>query len=809
MDRATPSSVSSVEAGLEEDDSLTRPGIRTPARGTGANGSLETVRENSLPANPAIGTIPSQYNGKIGDLNRPSTIEENPMEEVLSKGDKTSVESGSESGGNKSTGNKNESKDRQKVATNFTTAKPPTMMPRRSHTQLNSRSKVGEGSVKNMTVETETVSSVPQVAVGGGTGERGLPGRTDTGSSLRLKASNETIRPRKERKKTTRKAPSINSGTGGSLFNRRYHHHHLYSRAEPLKPISSLSLISPQFPPAYIPEQLHLTFTQLPSISPKVRTPCTTANLTTTHVNLKMNRSSSTLTGFRARTASSKADIFEAKVANAVGQADSSDSDETFVYESNPPEPLSGGRLSRYHSRTPSVTSTASQADHYAGRARQDGHHSIAGKKSMKFANSSYHINGHGENGENTFGSSHGNSGRMTGGNTSHHHHVGRHGRSIAGHTSLFDNDSPFPNASKPLRTVAGNTTRMSPRPASPRSPQIVRLSTANTKANTPLIYDLEGEGADDERTPLIGSMRAGRNRNSRRPGARQAEYDGSISHGYCKRITGCILLGGLVGFLIAAVVVALIMSSKPLMDVHVKDIQNVLASEQEIMLDLHVHAINPNIVAIQVNDLDINVFAKSKHVGTNALWRDSHPSTKPGQNSHIRQASKSPTSMSPGHPDSGSEGYNTTDGVDEGNDPIKDPESDSQTMLLGRILDFDSPLIFDASPIRHQSLSSVGEVRLAKPGNGTEEGGSDRWEKVIQYPFELIVRGVLRYSLPISSRIRSASIGGSVTVLPEDGIGSSAGTIAARMIEASIEGSNPRPRKPGLRGSRRIKVVV
>ena len=85
--------------------------------------------------------------------------------------------------------------------------------------------------------------------------------------------------------------------------------------------------------------------------------------------------------------------------------------------------------------------------------------------------------------------------------------------------------------------------------------------------------------------------------------------------------------------------------------------------------------------------------------------------------------------------------------------------------MLLGQIFEFDSPLIFDASPIRHHSLGSVGEVRLAKPGNKTEEGGSARWEHVLQYDFELIVRGVMKYSLPISSTLRKAKIAGSVLV--------------------------------------------
>lgn len=52
---------------------------------------------------------------------------------------------------------------------------------------------------RNMTVETETVSSVPQVAVGAA----GVPG----GASIRSKKSNDTIRaPKKDKKKPTKRA---------------------------------------------------------------------------------------------------------------------------------------------------------------------------------------------------------------------------------------------------------------------------------------------------------------------------------------------------------------------------------------------------------------------------------------------------------------------------------------------------------------------------------------------------------------------------------------------------------------------------
>ena len=462
----------------------------------------------------------------------------------------------------------------------------------------------------------------------------------------------------------------------------------------------------------------------------------------------------------RGRIASSKADIFEAKVASAVDEVDSEDSEETFVYESNPPEPHSA-RAHRFHSRTPSASSVISHHDHYGAKGRQDGHHSVVGKKSMKFSNNYNSIGYSNEGGDGTVrGPSQ--TGRATSGNTTHHHHIGRYGR--GGHASLFDSDSPFPNATKSMRSATGHIS-----PRSSRNPQAVHVTKSPRKIEELMSYDLEGEGADDERTPLVGSVRSGRNRRRPLPGSVRHVYSEDRNHRCCGRVTAFTSLGSLLAVLIAAIVVILVMCSKPLIDVRIRDIRNVLASEQEIMLDLNVQAVNPNLIAIQISDLDVNIFAKSKHVGSSSLWRATHPQipsrqrrTEPRSNEAAFQQG-SPL-LDPSDIISHLDG-----GVDEGTDPIDDPAADSQTMLLGQIFEFDSPLIFEASPIRRQSLASVGEVRLAKPGNKTEEGGSERWEHVLQYDFELIVRGVVKYSLPISSRLRKANIYDCIVVHPSD----------------------------------------
>ena len=768
LERATPSSRSSLDSQIEGDKDAISSGMRTPARGISGNGpTLETVQENSVPSTPLAGQGP--IGGSAGQDEHPARPNENPEEDTSSK---SRVESGSDSGGRKDTRGKDDGKVAVKPGPTTNSSKPQIMHSKRSITQLlPSKAKVQEGSAKNMIVETETVSTIPQVALGGGAGERNITGRTDTGGSLRLKPSNETIRPKKDKKRVARKAPSVSAGTG-VFKSRRFHHHHIYSRP----PSFDESMISsPTSPMSYSNDPASATLTRAD-----------------TEPDLRPQWTSPLLTFSCGRTASSKTDIFEAKVASAVDQTNSSDSEETFVYESNPPEPLSA-RPHRFHSRTPSATSMASQIDQYGARNRPDASHSIAGKKSMKFANNSYHSFGLQDEQGTVRGPGH--SGR--GGNASHHHHIGRFGRNGNGHTSLFDNDSPFSNSSRQQqRTPTGHAARVSSRPTTPRSPHILRAPGTPKKAEEAMLYDLEGDGADDERAPLIGSIRTAKSR--RRP------YPGTLRTGHvtenkacrlCQRITAWTSLGGLLMLVVAAIIVSLYLCSKPLYRIRVESIQNVLASEQEIMLDLHVHAVNPNIIAVQVTDLDINIFAKSKHVGTNALWRNGQLYDTDKLNGHGPKSQEGDNFKSRHRP-SLHEHYHTGDGVDEGTDPIEDPETDAQTMLLGRIFEFDSPLIFEPSPVRHLSFSSVGEVRLAKPGNKTEEGGTERWEKVMLHDFELIVRGVIRYSLPISSRTRSAAIGASVIVRPSEGLDKRGSVIVSHPQHPYSAGSNVLVRK-------------
>lgn len=159
-------------------------------------------------------------------------------------------------------------------------------------------------------------------------------------------------------------------------------------------------------------------------------------------------------------------------------------------------------------------------------------------------------------------------------------------------------------------------------------------------------------------------------------------------------------------------------------------------------MLDLIVNAVNPNIIGVTISDMDVTIFAKSKHIGSDTWWREH--GNRP---SHDHEETWVPVIELP---TSDEDNDIASNGVDEGTDPI---EGEPRTMSLGRIFHFDAPLNFDGSFFQRVRAESIGEIRLPHPGNNSETGGAERWEEVLQYPFELIVQGHFKYTLPLSTR--------------------------------------------------------
>ena len=472
-----------------------------------------------------------------------------------------------------------------------------------------------------------------------------------------------------------------------------------------------------------------------------------------------------------------------------------------------------------------------------------DGTRRILGKRSMKFSTNSYN-NPSGDDGgmERIESGRHSRNG-TTGGGSVHHHHIGRFGRGAPAVNQpyfLSENDSPFTQANK------GRNSQHSSRPSSPghANAKSRLYPISNRKNGEHSSYDMDLEASANEHTPLMGStVRTNRNRIPRRPNSSNIDlhhlhyFPTEERGGFFGRCAGCFSITFLALVVVLSALAFLLATTKPLYSLHVHEIQNVLASEQELMLDLFVKAVNPNLVSITIADMDVNVFAKSKFVGSEKWWREhggpfphspkddydgdsddnDEEEERDGRNDnddddagdvaddrrkHNRHVPPSPSaqgsknstldtlsssSIPPSTPNSNpnrsaphrkpikhrtytNSNYHLTSPDPEPTFP--DPSHDAQTMLLGRIFHFDSPLTFEGSAFKRHPHKGIGEVRLRHPGNKTEAGGTERWERVLQHRFELIVRGVLKYQLPLSSKILSAPVRGKVEVLPEDGDG-------------------------------------
>lgn len=624
---------------------------------SGVAPKLETVQEGSLPATPGYDGLDVQI---LNSAQTPKTPDDERNDATSSKvtedlSSSTRSASQTESGSDTPTNTKFDTKTAMQEQRSTSTYRPHGVSSKSSFSSLSAAKSRAEPSRNNMTVETETVPSVAQASIGNQ--ERSASGRVD--GSLRLKPSNETIRPRKEKQKKARKAPSINAGT-----------------------------------------------------------------------------------------ASSKADVFEQKVASAVDEANSSDSDATFIYESNPPD-QQPHRSRRHHSRTPSMTSVASLADPRV--IVREAHK----KSSMKFANPYNNSNNvDAEGSERGDGTIRGGLGRVSGG--SHHHHIGRHGQGRGGLSHvLVDSDSGSMAQSSRVRGPSSHR-----HPSQPNSPRFHTFNVGNgngngngtvngigpNKNNEYSAYDIDTENAaDDEQTPLIPRSQRARTPRQRNPTAlRHLERRHHRNSGWCRRFAGCLVLSILVLVMVFSAVGLVFATTKPLRDIKIREIQNVVATPEELMLDLVVDAVNPNVIGVTIADMDVSIFAKSKHVGSDKWWRE-HGNR---QRNHEEWLPISDDSV------------HTSDGVDEGTDPIHDPEiGEPKTMFLGRIFRFDSPLNFDGSPFKRHPVQSLGGMRLSHPGNKSETGGAERWEEVLQYPFELRVQGSFKYQLPLSTRENSASV--------------------------------------------------
>ncbi|RIA94765.1 hypothetical protein C1645_817571 [Glomus cerebriforme] len=167
--------------------------------------------------------------------------------------------------------------------------------------------------------------------------------------------------------------------------------------------------------------------------------------------------------------------------------------------------------------------------------------------------------------------------------------------------------------------------------------------------------------------------------------------------------------------FLLASSYLFYFASTRPLTEVSITGISDVLAADKELMFNIHVKGRNFGLWNIEIVKADLTVFATP--------IRNNIPGGIPG---------------GPGS---------------HWDDIVNEPINEVTPSQLGRIFIFDEPLVFDAGFNKTGVMSETsGQVRLQNPG-GNDKEGQERWSYIIRRQYDLTVRGVLKYSLPFSKQ--------------------------------------------------------
>ena len=198
--------------GVDQDEAVKRSGLKSPSRPVGGGTTLEAVQESAAPETPAIEGVSTAPASRSRNTSQGKEQEVVPQQDA--KQGLTSTESESEGSASKKAEVAQAQDESMKSSQSSSASKPASLQARKSFSQLSMATGKtgGDGSVRSMTVETETVSSVPQLSVGGNTTDRPGGSRSEGGGTVRVKPSTETIRPKKERKKPTRKAAATAGG---------------------------------------------------------------------------------------------------------------------------------------------------------------------------------------------------------------------------------------------------------------------------------------------------------------------------------------------------------------------------------------------------------------------------------------------------------------------------------------------------------------------------------------------------------------------------------------------------------------------
>ncbi|KAG7807569.1 hypothetical protein KL921_004327 [Ogataea angusta] len=189
----------------------------------------------------------------------------------------------------------------------------------------------------------------------------------------------------------------------------------------------------------------------------------------------------------------------------------------------------------------------------------------------------------------------------------------------------------------------------------------------------------------------------------------------------FCYTI-GLILVLLSVGFMSGFILA----TTKELQHTQIDAISDVLISQEELVFSMEVESFNPGFLSITIQDANIDVFARSQYV--DAEEADRKKKTRP-----------------------------------------------VSTILLGTVTSLDVPLHFQGGFFNRQLDWSMTEIKIKNPCSFDDSGEikilepSEKWLNISKNPFDLIIRGVLSYQLPISTSNQTVSVSRTFEVNPED----------------------------------------
>ena len=258
-----------------------------------------------------------------------------------------------------------------------------------------------------------------------------------------------------------------------------------------------------------------------------------------------------------------------------------------------------------------------------------------------------------------------------------------------------------------------------------------------------------------NEYTPLrngmdqVGSNLTGRRRYSRNNGGNGysphdfygkkstwSKFKSAIYFSFVMSIL--VTIGFVFGFIIA--------TNKELQDFNVVLVDNVISTTDELLFDITTSTFNPGFFSISIYDGSLDIFAKSNHVPDDDDDND-------GDDDDNNNDSN------------GNQGNNDDSNTELQVLSLKSKQDSTETVFLGTVTKLDPELKFGGGFFNRKYDVSMTSLKIKNPGTNDSDtrqkdpDGSEKWEEIIKYDYDLIIRGNLHYKIPFFNNDRSIAI--------------------------------------------------